>query len=157
MNRANDCHSGGFTLIELMIILIIVAILATIAVPAYQDYAVRAKITECINNAGNVKVQVSEYRQTMGTWPPTEAEAGVNNPLGSSTFCLGFVNYDATTGGFEIDVDESAVDSSLASQNITPQLTPTALGSNFVQWSCTRGANTSIPAIKYLPAPCRGT
>ncbi len=157
MNRANYCRLGGFTLIELMIILIIVAILATIAVPAYQDYTVRAKITECINNAGKVKVQISEYRQSLGTWPPTEAEAGVNNPMGSSKFCLGFSNYDAATGGFAIDVDETAVDSGLTSVIIMPQLTPTSLTSNFVRWSCTRGADTSPSAVKYLPAPCRGT
>jgi prepilin-type N-terminal cleavage/methylation domain-containing protein len=55
----------GFTLIELMIAISIVAILVAFAVPAYQDYTVRSKVAECINGAAVAKVQIAEYRQAF--------------------------------------------------------------------------------------------
>lgn len=54
-------RSGGFTLIELMIVISIVAILVTLAVPAYQEYSTRAKVTECMVGAAPAKLAVSEY------------------------------------------------------------------------------------------------
>ncbi len=59
----------GFTLIELMIVIAIVAILVALAVPAYQDYTIRAKVGECINAAAVPKLQISEYFETVGVFP----------------------------------------------------------------------------------------
>lgn len=156
MRNGMNPNLDGFTLIELMIILVIIAVLTAIAVPAYQDYSIRAKISECINSGANVKVQISEYRQSLATWPPTENEAGLNNPLGVTNYCSGFAEYNPATGAFEVDINEVGVDPSLSSITLAPMLSPTLLPSNTVAWSCTRGANTSPVAIKYLPAPCRG-
>ena len=59
----------GFTLIELMIVVAIIGILAAIAIPAYQDYTIRAQVTEGLNLAGGAKTAVAEYFAQNGTWP----------------------------------------------------------------------------------------
>ena len=61
----------GFTLIELMIVVAIIGILAAIAIPAYQNYTVRAQVTEGLNLAGGWKAAVSEYFAQVGTFPTT--------------------------------------------------------------------------------------
>ena len=58
-------RSGGFTLIELMLVISIIAILVALAVPAYQEYSTRAKVTECMVGAAPAKLAVSEYMSTM--------------------------------------------------------------------------------------------
>ena len=68
----------GFTLIELMIVIAILGILLAIAIPAYQDYTVRAKVSEGINLAASAKLGVSEYVQSEGTWPADNGEAGLS-------------------------------------------------------------------------------
>ena len=65
----------GFTLIELMIVIAILGILIAIALPAYQDYSIRTKNTECLNIAAALKLAIAEYRQSEGSFPATEADA----------------------------------------------------------------------------------
>lgn len=152
-------RSSGFTLIELMIVIAIVAILVALAVPAYNDYTIRSKIAECINNAAVAKMQISEYRMTLGSWPPTIAAAGIDTTAGQNTshFCNGFINYQGSSGEFEIDIDEIAVDVSLSTSTIAPVLTPSIVpGSGMINWDCTLG-NTAASNIRFLPSSCRDT
>jgi len=143
----------GFTLIELMIVIAIVAILVALAVPAYQDYTIRAKVAECVNGAAVAKLSISEYRETVGTWPPTETTAGVALPAGVSQYCLGWA-YGANAGEFNILVNETGVDNGILGA-IEPEMYPVSAGGGGVDWFCHLG-NTSTANIKYLPSTCRG-
>ena len=75
----------GFTLIELMIVVAIVGILAAVAIPAYQDYTIRAQVTEGVSLAGAAKAAVVESFGSNGTWPADNSAAG----LGTSTNIVG--------------------------------------------------------------------
>jgi len=147
----------GFTLIELMIVVGIIAILVALAVPAYQDYVVRAKVTECINVANTPKLQISEFRQTLGRWPASANEAGINQIFGGftgsmSTYCRMFF-YNSNEGDFAVWVDTTAIDASLSAFEIVPVLSPVE-SNGVINWFCTRGL-TDDGALKYLPSSCR--
>lgn len=149
----------GFTLIELMIVVAIIAILVTLAVPAYSNYMIRSKVAECINNAAVSKLAISEYRQTYGAWPPDLASAGLiesndANATAKSKFCVGINLYEPTTGAFSIDVNETAVDASLT--NVAPILLPKQdqTINNIVNWDCQVGT-TPASEVKFLPSNCR--
>ena len=144
----------GFTLIELMIVIAIVAILVALAVPAYSDYSIRAKVSECIAAAAVPKINISEYKNTSGAWPPNQAAAGMTN-IGSnvSTFCS-IYSYTDDKGDFYVQVDSVAVGIPV-SKAIIPVFSPTANDSGAVDWLCTKGFTTG-DAIKYLPSTCRG-
>jgi len=138
----------GFTLIELMIVIAIVAILVALAVPAYQDYTIRAKVSECINGAAPLKLAVSEFRMTDGSSWPTAAQVGVTTGTsgsGVSTQC------DALTySGGTITVN---VKSSVGASGIKAVLTPTVTTNGIITWACTNGAAATL--AKYLPSTCR--
>ena len=148
-------RSKGFTLIELMITIAIVAILVAMAVPAYKDFTIRAKIGECINGAAVAKVGISEYRQTLGAWPPSMEEAGLE-VAGISHYCTALNNYQATTGEFTIDINEALIDPILVVDSVSPLMIPTPTPSNMIDWRCAKGT-TPASHVKFLPATCRGT
>jgi len=147
-------QSGGFTLIELMIGVAIMAIIVAFAVPAYQDYTVRAKVSECILGAAPAKLSISAYRATINTWPPDEDMASLSSN-GVSEFCNGFVAYDPSTGSFQVNINEMAVSGADGLGQLQPQLTPQLTSVYEVSWQCSRGATPSSLA-KYLPSSCRG-
>lgn len=146
-------RSGGFTLIELMIVISIIAILVALAVPAYQEYSTRAKVTECMVGAAPAKLAVSEYMSTVGSWPPDMDSAALSSG-NVSKFCSGFAGYDPSTGSFQINVNELAIYPTLG--QIQPQLSPQVTSVTTIAWRCSRGA-TAPANLKYLPSTCRGT
>ena len=134
----------GFTLIELMIVIAIVAILVALAVPAYQDYVIRARVAECINGAAPFKLAVSEHKLTTDAWPTAAQAAAMGGGGGGGSFCQPFV---VGAAGVITILGTAAV------QSTTATLTPThaAIGDP-VTWACT---NTNAATAKYLPSNCR--
>ena len=71
-------HNRGFTLIELMIAMAIVGILAAIAIPAYQNFTLRAQVTEAVKLANTLRIDVAEYQANTGEWPNTVKSLGLD-------------------------------------------------------------------------------
>lgn len=136
----------GFTLIELMIVVAIIGILAAIAIPAYQDYTIRAQVSEGINLASGAKAAIAEYFMDSGNLPLNNGEAGLEaaaNILGN------YVTGVAVANGVVTVTYGAQANNQILNDTLT--LTPvTNAGS--VQWTCAAGANM-LP--KHVPSACR--
>ena len=138
----------GFTLIELMIVVAIIGILAAIAIPAYQDYTIRAQVSEGLNLSGGAKAAVTEYFQDRGTMPATNEIAG----LAAAGDIKGKYVAKVTVSSGVIDVEYGgSAHATIAGKAI--QLTPDTSAAGSVQWLCASAAGEV--ANKHLPASCR--
>jgi type IV pilus assembly protein PilA len=139
----------GFTLIELMIVVAIIGILAAIAIPAYQDYTIRSKVTEMINAAGVCKTSVAEYYQSLGAFPSSATQAGCSD-IGTANTVAPAVNASG-----QITINASGTLATQLGSNNTFGYTPktASAGAPITAWVC-NAAPTNI-LTKYLPATCR--
>ena len=129
----------GFTLIELMIVVAIIGILAAVALPAYQDYTVRAKASEIILAASGMKTSVAEWYQSKGYLPSSGSIISDT----SSKF-VASVSWNGTT----ITANATSLEPKLAGANIT--LTAATLPNGQINWTC---GGTVL--AKYRPASCK--
>ncbi|MBS0290585.1 MAG: pilin [Proteobacteria bacterium] len=132
----------GFTLIELMIVVAIIGVLAAIAIPAYNDYMIRARVSELINVGSNAKTSVAEYRIGRGSMPTTNAAAGVTSIVTNyvSGVAVG-ANGVITITGNQTNLGTGGALSII--------LTPT-FANGAVKWTCTSSGTT-----QYVPSTCR--
>ena len=128
---------AGFTLIELMIVVAIIGILAAVALPAYRDYTVRAKVSEVVLAASSGKTSVSEYVNTSGTLPP--ASFTVEN---QTSKYVTSVSWDGSA-----IVATATGDSNITGSTIT--LTGAVSGGQVV-WTCAGSIDQ-----KYRPSSCK--
>ena len=168
----------GFTLIELMIVVAIIGILAAVALPAYQDYSIRAKVSEAVIAATSPKSAMSEAFQTDGTTGLTAAATGINAADAAtkqSKYVIGYnvetvspwsivVTVAANSGnGIPTGLNNSTLRFSPNVQNATPNSTTQGA----IDWACTSATNQTATArslanralgtlpAKYAPSECR--
>jgi type IV pilus assembly protein PilA len=141
----------GFTLIELMIVVAIIGILAAVALPAYQDYTVRAKMSEVVLAASACRTTVTEgYQSKNGASLPLAGAWGCE----SSTSTTQYVSkiQTADDGSINVTVNNTKLPQVAGSVILVP--TPNGNNDGVTSWDCGPSADT---IAKYLPATCRSS
>lgn len=152
MQNMKRSAQAGFTLIELMIVVAIIGILAAVALPAYQDYTVRAKVSEVVLAVSAPKTSIAEFAQVNAHMPKAAASVGTINTSSKYVNKVDYTYTDATHGYILATAQgtgNALVDTK--SLDLTGTLNTT---NGQVDWVCGKAATTTIDP-KYLPASCK--
>jgi type IV pilus assembly protein PilA len=145
----NMKKQAGFTLIELMIVVAIIAILAAIAIPAYQDYTKRSHVSEGLNLASAAKTAVAEFYSSEGHYPTGgNVSAGIASASSITGNAVTSVAVDTGNPGRIIITYNTKVDSTARTLGLSP-----IAEAGSVKWTC--GKQSSTVPSNYLPANCR--
>lgn len=150
--------SKGFTLIELMIGIAIIGVLSAIAIPAFQDYLNRSKVTELLNIAQSCKAGVIEFAASTNVWPSSSADAGCQSAVAanskySETLTLG------AQGKILVSFKNNQVASGLGTGQFIALVPWSGAGRHtsavapIGQWRCV--TNVTGDLLRYIPAACR--
>ncbi|HXH54905.1 MAG TPA: pilin [Gammaproteobacteria bacterium] len=147
VQRAKHTQQKGFSLIELMVVIVIIGILGSVAIPTYKEYVIRAKVTEFFTLAQPIKLAVTEALmsgKTPGTITTETLGLGENEPAGNVR--------NITVANAIITITGNTETLGLAADQVfTVDLTPTTTPQGLINWGCTTAAATQ----KYVPANCR--
>jgi type IV pilus assembly protein PilA len=136
----------GFTLIELMIVVAIIGILTTIALPAYQDYVVRTKIAEVMVVADAAKTGLSEYYMSASQMPASTSQANINTNTAQSEY-IGAITFTTTA-------NSATITYSVANLGVTGDIALVGTATtNGIEWDCGTAATTL--GTRYIPLNCR--
>ena len=141
----------GFTLIELMIVVAIIGILAAVAIPAYQDYTVRAQVSEGLSLASGAKTALAEYYNHRGSFPSDNASLGLEAANAITGSYVSQVDAGNTAGVIEVTYGNNV--NNVISGAILSVSAVTSAGS--IQWVCKDGGASTTLEDKYLPTNCR--
>jgi type IV pilus assembly protein PilA len=146
-------NQKGFTLIELMIVVAIIAILAAIAISQYQDYVIRSQVSEGSSLADGTKTALAEFYNNTGRFPDTNASAGLAEP-------------DQIQGNYVQSLDVATHKIQATFSSATPQKANVAIDTAILEfspvthggsisWSCGDGGGGKVILDKWLPSVCR--
>ena len=139
----------GFTLIELMIVVAIIAILAAIAIPAYQDYLIRSQVSEGAVLADGAKTALAEFYSSTGHFPTNNTSAGLATNVSIKGQYVSEVDV-ATSGKIIASYGGPKANSAISAGPAT-LIFSAVTNSGSIEWHCTGG---TVPS-KYLPTSCR--
>lgn len=150
-------NQQGFTLIELMIVIAIIGILAAIALPAYQDYTVRAKMSEPIAQLAEAKSSVTEYYSANNRLPgaltaTANTDAGVL--ITRTSLYVSLITITDDSALITATVPQSAIPGATGDQTI--ELSGSTQTDGTINWVCKPGSTGTPVKSKFLPATCRG-
>ncbi|MGV7235577.1 MAG: pilin [Nitrosomonadaceae bacterium] len=145
----------GFTLIELMIVIAILGILASIAIPAYQGYSIRAKISEALVASAPFKVAFGTYYETTSSLPANRTQAGQGDII--TKYITGVTIIDGT---ISINIDEATTGIIAETSDDMYLILEPVLGNGAIDWNCyvsnvEDGSGNDINLYRFVPSGCR--